>query len=228
MVPIPSVDPPVTPEATDVLCVPDTVPPTATEPQGPDTPMFPPPSKVEPDAADPDIPVAIPEIPIVLQGEVLVVEPSASGLRPPGSSSVDPKGMPTGPTAPVPASGEVTPIPGKTVCAMAGAAQRISIAAAIGSRQRIQILHHLFQSSGMKHPPLSASRAVVEADFENRSRGKRGSPHRHGERCCRYLIAIAQFVVRLMHSVRPVGPPVHFAGNASGEPHQHWRQIRRS
>jgi hypothetical protein len=52
MVPIPSVDPAVVPEVS-AFCVPDTVPPDGTELHGPDTPAFPPPSKVELDPAVP-------------------------------------------------------------------------------------------------------------------------------------------------------------------------------
>jgi hypothetical protein len=52
MVPIPSVDPAVVPEMNG-FCVPDTVPPDGTELHGPDTPAFPPPSKVELDPAVP-------------------------------------------------------------------------------------------------------------------------------------------------------------------------------
>jgi hypothetical protein len=84
MAPMPSVDPAVMPEAAEGLCVPDTVPPTATEPQGPDTPIFPPPSKVGLDPAVPAVLVAIPDVPLVPHGEVLVVEPSGPGLSPPG------------------------------------------------------------------------------------------------------------------------------------------------
>jgi hypothetical protein len=144
MVPMPSVDPAVAPEA-DKLCVPDTVPPKGTEPQGPDTPTFPPPSKVEPDPAVPAIPVAVTDIPFVPQSEVLVVEPSGPGLSPPGSSSVEPKGMPTGPAEPVPPKGDVIPIPGEApgpvgaICDMAGAPPSNSIAHAIGSKYLIDV-----------------------------------------------------------------------------------------
>jgi hypothetical protein len=144
MVPMPSVDPADAPDA-DRLCVPDTVPPNGTEPQSPDTPTFPPPSKVELDPAVPAIPVAVTDIPFVPQSEVLVVEPSGPGLSPPGSSSVEPKGMPTGPTEPALPSGDVMPIPGEApepveaTCEMAGAPPSNSIAAATDRRRRIYI-----------------------------------------------------------------------------------------
>jgi hypothetical protein len=142
MVPIPSVDPAVVPEANG-FCVPDTVLPDGTELHGPDTPTFPPPSKVE---LDPAVPLAlipgvalpVTEVPLVPQSAVPAVEPSGPGLRPPGSSSVEPRGMPTGPTDPVP-MGDVVPIPGRAVCDTAGAAPRSSIAAIMGSRHRIVI-----------------------------------------------------------------------------------------
>jgi hypothetical protein len=142
MVPMPSVDPAVAP---DRLCVPDTVPPKGTEPQGPDTPTFPPPSKVELDPAVPAMPVAVMDVPFVPQSELLVVEPSGPGLSPPGSSSVEPRGMPTWPTEPVPPSGDVIPIPGEApgpvgaTCDMAGAPASNSIAQAIGSRHFIDV-----------------------------------------------------------------------------------------
>jgi hypothetical protein len=142
MVPIPSVDPAVVPEVNG-FCVPDTVLPDGTELHGPDTPTFPPPSKVE---LDPAVPLAlipgvalpVTEVPLVPQSAVPAVEPSGPGLRPPGSSSVEPRGMPTGPTDPVP-MGDVVPIPGRAVCDTAGAAPRSSIAAIMGSRHRIVI-----------------------------------------------------------------------------------------
>jgi len=145
MVPMPSVDPAVMPEPADGLCVPDTVPPKGTEPQGADTLTFPPPSKVELDPAVPGIPVAVTEIPFVPQSEVPVVELSGPGLSPPGSSSVEPKGMPTGPTEPLPPSGDVMPIPGEAAepveatCDMAGAPPSTSIAQTMGSRHLIDV-----------------------------------------------------------------------------------------
>jgi hypothetical protein len=155
MVPTPSVDPVAVPDVNG-LCVPETVPPDGTELHGPDTPALPPPSKVEVDPAVPEPPIPgvtfpVTDVPFVPQSELPAVEPSAPGLRPPGLSSVEPKGMPTWPTDPVPpsgdvvpipgetASGEVVPIPGETVCDMAGAAPRSSVAAAINSRHRIEI-----------------------------------------------------------------------------------------
>jgi hypothetical protein len=149
MVPMPSVDPAVVPEVNG-FCVPDTVPLNGTELHGPEMPALPPPSKVELDPAVPEPPipgVALPvtDVPFVLQSEVPAVEPSGPGLRPPGSSSVEPKGMPAGPADPVPPSGDVMPIPGEpagpigATCDMAGAPPRNSIAAAIGSRHRIEV-----------------------------------------------------------------------------------------
>lgn len=156
MVPMPSVDPAVVPEVNG-FCVPDTVPPDGTELQGPDMPAFPPPSKVELDPAVPElvipavalIPVvALPvtDVPFVPQSEMPAVEPSGPGLKPPGLSSVEPIGMPTWPTDPVPPSGDVMPIPGAAAgppigatCDTAGAAPRSSIAAAIGSRNLIEV-----------------------------------------------------------------------------------------
>jgi hypothetical protein len=142
MVPIPSVDPAVVPEMNG-FCVPDTVPPDGTELHAPDTPAFPPPSKVELDPAVPEVPipgVALPvtAVPFVPQSDVPVVEPNGPGLSPPGSSSVEPKGIPTWPTDPVPI-GDVVPIPGETVCDTAGAPPSNSIAATIGRRHRIEI-----------------------------------------------------------------------------------------
>jgi hypothetical protein len=140
MVPIPSVDPVVVGR----VCVPDTVPPKGTDPQGPETLTFPPPSKVELDPVVPGMPVAVLDVPFVPQSDVLVVEPDGPGLSPPGSSSVEPKGMPTWPMDPLPI-GEVMPIPGATpgavgaICDMAGAPPSKSIAAAIGRRHRIEI-----------------------------------------------------------------------------------------
>jgi hypothetical protein len=158
-VPIPSVDPAVVPEVNG-FCVPDTVAPDGTElhapdmpalppPNCPDMPTLPPPSKVELDPAVPEPPipgVALPvtDVPFVPQREVPAVEPNGPGLRPPGSSSVEPKGMPTWPTDPAP-SGDVVPIPGEpagpigATCDMAGAPPRKSIAAEIGSRHLIEV-----------------------------------------------------------------------------------------
>jgi hypothetical protein len=163
MLPIPRVDPVVVPE-TNGFCVPDTVLVDGTELQGPEIPVFPPPSKVEldPTVAEPLIPgmalpvtpgvalpvipgVALPvtEIPFVPQRAAPVVPPSGAGLRPPGLSSVEPKGMPTWPTDPTPPSGEVMPIPGAVpmgaTCARTGAAPSNSIAVANDSRHFIEL-----------------------------------------------------------------------------------------
>jgi hypothetical protein len=141
-VPIPSVDPAVVPEVNG-FCAPDTVPLDGTELHAPDTPTFPPPSKVELDPAVPEPPipgVALPvtDVPFVPQSDVPVIAPSGPGLRPPGSSSVEPKGMPTWPTDPVPI-GDVMPIPGEAVCDTAGAPPSNSVVAAIGRRHRMEI-----------------------------------------------------------------------------------------
>jgi hypothetical protein len=183
MVPMPSVDPAVAPEEMDGFWVPDTVPPKETEPQGPATPLAPPPSKVEPDPAVPELPVpvlvAVTDVPFVPQSEVPpAVEPN--GLSPPGSSSVEPKGMPTWPTEPAPPpTGDVAPIPGEPLCDTAGAAARSSIAAAMGSRHRIEIS---IICSGLGHAlpapcPLAGSGGAVD-ESQARIRRARALPGR--------------------------------------------------
>jgi hypothetical protein len=151
MVPMPSAEPPAVPPAvplTKGFCVPDTVLPDGAELHGPDMPAFPPPSKVElapavPEPLTPGVTAPVTDVPFVPQVETPGVAPRAPGLRPPGLSSVEPKGIPTGPTEPVLPSGDVMPIPGaglvEETCERAGAATKNSVAAAIDSRYLIQV-----------------------------------------------------------------------------------------
>jgi len=160
MLPMPSAEPPVAEPPvvplTKGFCVPDTVLPDGVELQGPDMPTFPPPSKVElvpviPEPLTPGVTPPVTDVPFVPQVEMPAVAPRDPGLRPPGLSSVEPKGIPTGPTGPVLPSGEVRPIPGaglvpipgagivEETCDTAGAATRSSVAVTIGSRHLIQV-----------------------------------------------------------------------------------------
>jgi hypothetical protein len=108
------------------VVVPEAVPPAPHE-EDVDVPIvpapMPAPSKVEeeldiPDMPAPDIPVPaelVTKVPELAHGIVLAIGSNAIGLRPPGVSSVAPKGIPTGPAdeaAPGTPSGEVSPIAG--------------------------------------------------------------------------------------------------------------------
>jgi hypothetical protein len=92
--------------------VPDAVPPAPQDPSEiiPEPIVFvfmPAPSKVE---AEPVVPV--PDRPMPAQGSVLAVGSSGAGLRPPGVSSLEPNGIPTGPAgdvAPSTPRGDVAP-----------------------------------------------------------------------------------------------------------------------
>jgi hypothetical protein len=180
IVPMPSVDPAVVPEVNG-FCVPDAVPLAGTELHGPDSPTLPPPSKVVlvpvvPEAPIPGVAFPVTDIPLVPHGEVLAVEPSGPGLSPPGSSSVEPKGMPTWPTDPVPPSGDVMPIPGAppgpvgAICAETGAPPSHSIAATTDRRRRIEISIMCFirLQPQTASPAPAAVKAVVEADHAAR------------------------------------------------------------
>jgi hypothetical protein len=112
--------PAVAPGKTDGVVVPDAVAPTGAQllkmPEGladgvPPMEPTPPPSKVE----VPANPVAVPNDPAV-QLMVPKDRPGA-GLTPPGTSSVAPMGMPTGPTGPE-AKGDVAPMPRGEVAPM--------------------------------------------------------------------------------------------------------------
>jgi hypothetical protein len=91
--------------------VPDAVPPAPQDPSDvvpdPIVPIFmPAPSNVELELV----------VPALRQGSVVAVESSGAGLSPPGESSIDPSGIPTGPTedvAPGIPSGDVAPIAGE-------------------------------------------------------------------------------------------------------------------
>jgi hypothetical protein len=108
-------------------------------------PVVPPPSKVElaPVAADPACPGAsIPEedMPVVKQLEPLTEEPTGAGLKPPGSISVAPSGIPVGKleeVEPGMPSGDVTPRPGVPIVlwASAGALLNKSTAASTNNRR---------------------------------------------------------------------------------------------
>jgi hypothetical protein len=141
----------------DEACVPDTVPPDGTETHDPDiAPLIPPPSKVELDPAVPEPPIvgtAVEDIPGVPHGDILAVEPSGAGLRPPGTSSVEPNGIPAGPAEPglpngdvMPIPGDVMPIPGEAAdpvgatCDNAGTAPRSRIAPTIGEMHFFDVL----------------------------------------------------------------------------------------
>ncbi|HEY2528828.1 MAG TPA: hypothetical protein VGJ20_12915 [Xanthobacteraceae bacterium] len=95
--------------------VPDAVPPAPQDPSEvvPEPIVFvfmPAPSKVE---AEPVVPV--PDRPVPAHGSVLTVGSSGAGLRPPGVSSLEPSGIPTGPTddvAPSTPKGDVAPMAG--------------------------------------------------------------------------------------------------------------------
>ena len=72
--------------------------------------FMPAPSNVEPDPL-----VAVPEMPVPAHGSVLAVGSSGVGLSPPGESSLEPSGIPTGPAAdvvPGTPKGDVVPIAG--------------------------------------------------------------------------------------------------------------------
>jgi hypothetical protein len=152
MLPMPSAEPPVAEPPvvplTKGFCVPDAVLPDGVELHGPDMPAFPPPSKVElvPVVAEPLIPGVTPpviDVPFVPQVEMPAVAPRDPGLRPPGVSSVEPRGIPTGPTGLGLPSGDVMPIPGaglvEETCEKAGAATKSSVAVTIGNRHLIQV-----------------------------------------------------------------------------------------
>jgi hypothetical protein len=95
--------------------VPDAVPPAPQDPSEvvPEPIVFvfiPAPSKVE---AEPVVPV--PDTPVPEHVSVLTVGSSGAGLRPPGESSLEPSGIPTGPTdevAPNTPRGDVAPMAG--------------------------------------------------------------------------------------------------------------------
>jgi hypothetical protein len=108
----------------------------------------PPPSKVEliPAVADPVPPgAAIPgkDEPVPTQFEPVAVAPIGAGLRPPGSSSVAPRGIPVGEPAEVEPGtprGDVAPIAGMVVVLCAWATPQLtSIAAAVTNNRRIAI-----------------------------------------------------------------------------------------
>jgi len=82
-------------------------------------PLSPPPSKEEPEPSDMPLPIAELEPPVVasvVQTEALFMVLLGAGLKPPGSISVAPSGIPV-PLAVEPRtpSGEVAPIPGMAV-----------------------------------------------------------------------------------------------------------------
>ena len=106
----------------------------------------PPPSNVElvPAVADPAPPgAAIPgkDEPVPMQFEPLPVAPIGAGLRPPGSSSVAPKGIPVGELGVEPRvpNGDVVPIAGEVgrLCARPGP-QPTRIATATTANRRIE------------------------------------------------------------------------------------------
>jgi hypothetical protein len=110
-------------------------------------PVVPPPSKVEPVpvAADPACPIAsIPEevMPVEMQLEPLAIEPIGTGLRPPGSSSVAPRGIPAwepGEVEPSMPSGEVGAMAGVPIVVCARLALPLnSIATASTNKRRIE------------------------------------------------------------------------------------------
>jgi hypothetical protein len=108
------------------IIVPEAVPP-APQDEDVDVPVVPVPmpalSKVEEELDVPEVPaldIPVPaelmtEVPELAHGVALAIGSNAIGLRPPGVSSVAPKGIPTGPAdeaAPGTPSGEVSPIAG--------------------------------------------------------------------------------------------------------------------
>jgi hypothetical protein len=103
---LPGRPPALIPPASDVDVVPDAVPADVAVLQEPAVPaLMPPPSNVELELV----------VPAFEQGRVVTVGSSAAGLSPPGESSVEPSGIPTGPTedvAPGISRGDVTPMAG--------------------------------------------------------------------------------------------------------------------
>ena len=96
--------------------VPDAVPPAPQDPDDAVIPerivfvLMPAPSNVELEPL-----VAVPDMPVPAHGSILAVGSSGAGLRPPGESSLEPSGIPTGPTPAVVPSmprGDVAPIAG--------------------------------------------------------------------------------------------------------------------
>jgi hypothetical protein len=146
---VPGATPAVDPLKVDAAAVvPAAVPP---EPQIPDEAVpdpivfvfMPAPSKVE---AEPVAP--LPDTPALVHGSVLANGSSGAGLRPPGESSFEPKGMPTGPTVDVMTpgmpKGEVTPIAGAVgvsgaICAKLPPQPKRSAVVAIINSRRIVI-----------------------------------------------------------------------------------------
>jgi hypothetical protein len=156
MVPLPVADPATVPGV--VGTVPAAVPPAGdVPPQAPDVadvpllvvdelpcmPLTPPPSKVD-GGLDPETPVPVMvwvDEPTPRQAVVLVMRPSGPGLRPPGMSSVEPNGIPTGPAGllvPGTPNGDVVPMPGTTVCAKLAPQPNQAVAIAIVRRRFIK------------------------------------------------------------------------------------------
>jgi hypothetical protein len=159
IVPLPVADPVTVPVVAGV--VPDAVPPIGdVPPQAPDVAdvppldvaevacmlLTPPPSKVdvELDPETPGLVMVCVDEPTPRHAVVLVLRPSGPGLRPPGMSSVEPNGIPTGPAAlfvPGTPNGDVVPIPGTAVCAKLGPQPSQAVATAITKRRFIKNLH---------------------------------------------------------------------------------------
>jgi hypothetical protein len=110
-------------------------------------PVDPPPSNVElipvvPDPPTPDAAIPGKDEPVPMQFEPLAVDPIGAGLRPPGSSSVAPRGIPVGEPEEVEPStprGDVAPIAGMLVvlCAKLGS-QPTRIATTATKKRRIE------------------------------------------------------------------------------------------